>query len=339
MLRWIVLVWVSVLAYAPGLYAQDQQGSVLEGPMADLDAFVGTWTVSGTWSWGGTIVATATYEPGLNGRYLEVTTAVSDNGAPAYTRYHATLYHDESDGYRLFSKQHDGVAFGASMEQRDNANGTTTWVVRTERDGRAFEEELTIRDSNTVAWTVKMRQPDGSWMTMLDNALWLRDDAIAPAEPIDTSLFAEGGPGVRTITKMRTIGASTDEVYDAWATGEGVVDAWDPTGGTMVANIDQEIGGRYEWLFDGGTGSNGCRTLCYIPGRLICFSWIAPPGQATRSERTWVAVQIRDAGDGATEVTLSHAGFGEGDAWDETHDYFDRAWDVVLDAFERNLEG
>lgn len=313
----------------------------LVGAMDALEGMVGTWEVHAEWSWGVTLDARAEYEVGLNGRYLEVATHVSDNGGPEYLRYNATIMHDESadegeGAFTLFSKQFDGTAFTSAMtlEERD---GTDVWIVRTEREGQRFEEELAIVDDQTVTWTVKMQQPDGTWLTMLEDAEWKKVDDVSETKPIDDRLFDARGPDVRMFTKQRAIAATAEEVYDAFATGAGVINAWNPGDERMVANIDQAIGGRYEWLFDGEIGSNGCQVLSYIPGEMISFSWNSPPGQTTRGRHTWVVVQI-DGGDDATDVTLTHAGFGEGEDWDETYAYFDRAWDVVLDRFKEHLE-
>ena len=101
------------------------------------------------------------------------------------------------------------------------------------------------------------------------------------------------------------------------------------------ADIDLEIGGRYEWLFDGRVGSNGCQVLSYIPDRMISFSWNAPPGQATRERRAWVVVETEALGPGHTRLRLTHLGFGQGPDWDETYAYFDAAWDRVLARMRR----
>ena len=110
-------------------------------------------------------------------------------------------------------------------------------------------------------------------------------------------------------------------VFNAWATPEGWKAVYDSPAST--ANIDLAVGGRYEWLFNGETGSNGCQILSYVPDRMLSFTWNAPPHlPESRAHRTWVVVELYDAGDGTTEVILTHLGFGEGDRWDEAHDYF-----------------
>lgn len=153
------------------------------------------------------------------------------------------------------------------------------------------------------------------------------DDHHGP-HPIDPKLFDASGSDLRTIVKSVTVQASAQRVFDAWATAAGWGEVFpEPS----KARIDLAIGGRYEWLFDGETGSNGCQVLSYIPGRMISFTWNAPPSiTETRDRRSWVVVQIDPIDEKSCTLRLTHVGFGEGEAWDKTYAYFDQAWEGVL---------
>ena len=71
--------------------------------------------------------------------------------------------------------------------------------------------------------------------------------------------------------------------------------------------------------------------LSYVENEMLSFTWNAPPPHAeTRWQRTFVVVRLADAEGGKTRVTVTHAGWQEGDAWDETYAYFDHAWGAVL---------
>jgi uncharacterized protein YndB with AHSA1/START domain len=156
------------------------------------------------------------------------------------------------------------------------------------------------------------------------------------AAPIDTALFDGRGPAPRSFTKEIEIAASATAAYALWTDAA----AWQAMmGPDSRAHIDLEIGGRYEWLFDGKVGSNGCQVLGYIPGRLVSFTWNAPPTLPTRERRTWVVVETEALGEQATRVRLTHLGFGEGDDWDATLAYFDNAWGYVLPLMKQHLEG
>ena len=159
---------------------------------------------------------------------------------------------------------------------------------------------------------------------------------LAAAAPIDPALFDANTAHSRSFTKAIDIAAPPAQVYALWTEPA----AWQGLMGPQSrANIDLEIGGRYEWLFDGTIGSNGCQVLSYIPGRMVSFTWNAPPGQATRERRSWVVVETTPAADGGTHLVLTHLGFGQGADWDQTYAYNDSAWGRVLPLMKQHLEG
>ena len=158
-------------------------------------------------------------------------------------------------------------------------------------------------------------------------------------KPIDTGLFDAYGMNVRSFVKETVIQAPVSEVFAAWSDGEVFPRAYAPDRPELAANIDLAIGGRYEWLWDGKMGSNGCQILSYIPDRMISFSWSAPPSQPeSRAKHTWVVVDFAAVGNGSSKVTLTHLGFGAAAHWDETFEYFSNAWLHVFGQFKRTLE-
>jgi uncharacterized protein YndB with AHSA1/START domain len=73
------------------------------------------------------------------------------------------------------------------------------------------------------------------------------------------------------------------------------------------------------------------RILAIQPGKMLSFTWNAPPTLPTvRGQRTHVVVHLYPTGDRQTHVTLTHDGFGEGDEWDQAYAYFLRAWPRVV---------
>jgi len=152
------------------------------------------------------------------------------------------------------------------------------------------------------------------------------------ASMIDASSFPSSGHDVRTLVKTAVVPAPRAEVYRTYTTSEG----WTAFFGVEAA-IDLAIGGRFELLFDpeapeGSKGSEGCQVLAYVPDQMVAYSWNAPPKfPAERGQHTWVVVTFADAADGATALTVTHAGFGQGGSWDDVYAYFDRAWGLVLD--------
>ena len=134
----------------------------------------------------------------------------------------------------------------------------------------------------------------------------------------------------------RTVAASPERVWQAWTTATGV-----QTFFSRDAVVDTRVDGEYSILFlprnpPGQRGAEGMRILVLEPeaGRLV-FSWSAPPHYpAVRTQRSFVEVTLGAAGDGATRVQLRHFGWGTGEEWLATRDYFAGAWEVVLNRLE-----
>lgn len=154
--------------------------------------------------------------------------------------------------------------------------------------------------------------------------------------PIDASLFPVG---TRSFTKEKDLACTPGEAYALFASEVGVRRMFG-----INSRIEIAVGGPYEWYFlDGnpyGTkGGEGNQVLAFIPDRLLVFSWNAPPTQPeSRAKRTLVVLEFTDRGEGACTARLTHLGFGEGEKWDETHAYFERAWPSVLAAAAKVFE-
>ncbi len=139
------------------------------------------------------------------------------------------------------------------------------------------------------------------------------------------------------------VAATPDACFAAWTSNEGIAAWWVPT-----ARIELRIGGHFELLFAGDEpwgrrGSERCRILSYLPGRMLSFTWNAPPHlDRVHEEHTWVVVEFEPADD-ETLVRLTHTGW-PASAWDsepqwaETHAYFERAWASVLGMMQRHFE-
>ena len=156
--------------------------------------------------------------------------------------------------------------------------------------------------------------------------------------PIDDTLFVASGSDLRSVSSERLMNATPEEVWAAWTTEIGWKSVYGPERPELHANIELAVGGRYEWLFDGETGSNECQVLSYLPPRMLSFSWNAPTAQPlSREKRTWVVIEIEPSDEHTTLVRTTHLGFGEGPHWDETLTYFDNAWGHVLDQMVSNF--
>jgi len=159
----------------------------------------------------------------------------------------------------------------------------------------------------------------------------------------------------RAISLEATVDAPASTVFTLWTTQAGIQSFFAPR-----AVIDPRVGGRYEIAFfpqvdpDGeSAGTKGARILRFEPDRALSFEWftfvsrdfraVAPPGATsppvvpaavrnTRPIPTWVDLSLEAVAGhpGKTHVRLTHRGFGSGTPWDESFEYFWRAWATVL---------
>ena len=135
----------------------------------------------------------------------------------------------------------------------------------------------------------------------------------------------------RMIEKQGVVKAPIAEVWKAWTTREGVKSFFAPD-----ANIELRSGGLYEMHMNpyaepGMRGADDMRVMAVQEPTMLTFTWNAPPSQPDiRKQRTMVIVRLKPVDDASTEVTIHHLGWGDGEKWDETYRYFDRAWGNVL---------
>jgi uncharacterized protein YndB with AHSA1/START domain len=144
----------------------------------------------------------------------------------------------------------------------------------------------------------------------------------------------------RAIDLEMVVDAAVEDVWNAWTTNEGATSFFAP-----AANIDLRVGGPYELFFDpgagrGNRGGEGATILAYQEGKMLSFTWNAPPHMAEiRKQWTHVVVRFSALGPDKTRVSLRHDGWGEGKKWDDAFDYFSRAWkDIVLPRLRQRFE-
>lgn len=140
------------------------------------------------------------------------------------------------------------------------------------------------------------------------------------------------------------VNAPRSEVWQAWSTTEGVTAFFAPN-----AHIELRHRGPYEVYFlpdneYGSRGAEGCEVLCFVPEEMISFTWSAPPTMPhVRRDRTFVVIQLSDAGEGKTRVRLTNDGYKSDDQrtegqWAQAHDYFTKAWPRVLASLVKRFD-
>ena len=143
----------------------------------------------------------------------------------------------------------------------------------------------------------------------------------------------------RFISGEVLVNAPLAAVWKAWTTEEGVKTFFAPG-----CSIDLRPDGAYEIYFDpdappGMRGGDGLRVLAVQPMKMFSFTWNAPLSlPEVREQRTHVTLRFDTEGE-RTWVILHHDGWGEGGAWDQAFEYFQRAWlKVVLPRLEYRFE-
>ena len=156
-------------------------------------------------------------------------------------------------------------------------------------------------------------------------------------------LFSTGSHAMeRAIDTDVLIDASVDRVWEAWTTRAGIIGFFAPD-----AEIDARVDGAFHIFIDpyGAPGEKGADTMRYLalqPKTMLSFTWNAPPSLAqVRQQRTVVILRFEPRGK-QTRLTLHQVGWGAGDGvdgqeWDATFKYFDRAWDKVLGNLQTRL--
>lgn len=184
-----------------------------------------------------------------------------------------------------------------------------------------------------------VRDPFGHVLGVIDNPVF--DSGVLAVEPGSVVAARPGDLSDRTIVVARTLRGSPRDVWELWASSAGLAAWLLPT-----TKIELRIGGAYELYFmpdapEGTRGGEGNKVLSFVPGRMLSFTWNAPPTlPTTRDQRTWVVLDFT-AAEGGTRVRLEHLGWPESGwrgetEWPATFDYFVAAWDRVLDALEHH---
>lgn len=145
----------------------------------------------------------------------------------------------------------------------------------------------------------------------------------------------------RIIQKSRTVNSPIDTVWWKWTTHDGLRTFFGEDN-----MMELRVGGPFEIYFSmeapqGSRGSEGCKVISYLPKEMISFSWNAPPkfpDIRNGEYHTWVVVNLTPLKDNQTKVRINHLGWPQGEDWNQVYEYFDKAWDLVLDELEKSCQ-
>ena len=144
----------------------------------------------------------------------------------------------------------------------------------------------------------------------------------------------------RVMVKEVIVDATLDEVWHAWTTEAGLRFV------SGKSNVELRRGGPYEWFLDGAPdengkrGGEGARVLAFLPKSMLAFSWTLPPDipeLRNRDETYQIVMFFEELADGRVRVELVAHEWGDGEAWDRAWQYFDSAWDYVLNRLQQTF--
>lgn len=144
----------------------------------------------------------------------------------------------------------------------------------------------------------------------------------------------------KSIIKERVINKSREFLYQKWTTKEGLNSFF-----SADNQIELKPNGKYEIYFSKDTsilerGSEGCVILSFIPNVMFSFTWNTPPKFKELRHSgyyTWVVLEFIELED-ETLIRLSNLGYPDDQAWQGVYDYFDKAWDYVLDNLVKSCQ-
>lgn len=164
----------------------------------------------------------------------------------------------------------------------------------------------------------------------------------AGGSPVPAPVVLSPIDGDSPIIVETVVPESPDAAFARWTTASGL-----STFFGEQQKVELRPGGPFEIFFsmqppEGERGSEGCTILSYDPGRMLSFSWNAPPSfPAQRTQRTWVVVHFTPESTGpnpTTRIRLAHHGWAEhiaqkpaeAEQWKQLRTYFSAAWPKVL---------
>ncbi len=142
---------------------------------------------------------------------------------------------------------------------------------------------------------------------------------------VSNTAYVEPG-GDRAIQLSIDVPAPPQAVYEALTTTEGFK-SW----GTPFALIDLRVGGMIESSFDpaakaGDRNNIKNQILAYLPDRLLVMRNVQAPTAFINPDlfqRTVTIIALTPLDGGATRVTLTNAGYGQGAGFDKLYKQFE----------------
>ncbi|MHA1913283.1 MAG: SRPBCC family protein [Promethearchaeota archaeon] len=114
---------------------------------------------------------------------------------------------------------------------------------------------------------------------------------------------------------------------------------------TEKADVEPQIGGKYELFWDHEDRENNSTIGCKITGieneKYISFDWKGPiqfkPFMNTADPLTHVIVFFSSNNPDKTTIHLFHTGWRSDSEWQNAREYFERAWSNALNELKKTV--
>lgn len=142
--------------------------------------------------------------------------------------------------------------------------------------------------------------------------------------------------GERILRNEGVIHASAAEIFNCFRTGDGLKKLW----GVAHAEVDFKVGGMIRTNYDpagkiGDDSTIGNAILAYEPDRMLAMRPIAPVGAQDfvkkLCETGWTVIRLEPLTPTSTRLSVTMAGFGEGELYDKAYAFFEQgnAWTLA----------
>ena len=138
-----------------------------------------------------------------------------------------------------------------------------------------------------------------------------------------------------------TLNAQPSEVYKAWTTKEGIESFLAPS-----CEVNLKMFGDYFIYFlpenpPGTRGAEDEKVISFEENRMFSFTWGMPPifPYFRKNQKTIVLIRLEQMEEGKTKMLFMQSGWGYGEEWRKSYDYFEQAWgNVVLPRLQYRFE-
>lgn len=140
---------------------------------------------------------------------------------------------------------------------------------------------------------------------------------------------------MENIKKQIKLNCSAAKAWNLWTSNEGLKNFFGEHN-----HIELQLNGAFEIYFSmeapiGQRGSENCKVLSFVENEMLSFTWNAPPSIPSvrnSNKKTFVVLTFINQSDNTSLLKLDHGGWiYEGEDWLTTWNYFNQAWNFVLE--------